>query len=50
MAANRIFGIKWQQNNPIMIEDVYEVVEEIMRISPADVQTIQQYSPDTKRI
>ena len=50
MAANRIFGIKWQQHNAIMIEDVYEVVEVIMRISPADVQTIQQYSPDSKRI
>ena len=50
MAANRIFGIKWQQNNAIVIEDVYEILEEIMRISPADIQTIQQYSPDTKRI
>ena len=53
--SDRIFGLelvtrRGQEYTPLNFADVYEVVENLMRLYPEELDTIQMHGPNPKRI
>ena len=53
--ADRVFGLELvtsqgQDYTPLNYVDLYEVLENLLRVQPEDLGTIQMQSPDPKRI
>lgn len=53
--ADRVFGLELvtsqgQNYTPLNYVDLYEVLENLLRVQPEDLGTIQMQSPDPKRI